>query len=130
LRPIPERDDMVARILEEPGFVSEGGFLGWAEALFAAADYIVWLDPPLRVLVWRHIRRHRRNPMLLPSLLRFQVLMYLRPAGAGPAKFDPDQTRAGIERASRPWAGKALRVTRPVSAADVMRELGLSTPPA
>jgi shikimate kinase len=126
LRPIPERDDMVARILEEPSFVSEGGFLGWTEALFAAADHIVWLDPPLRVLVWRHVRRHRKHPWLLPSLLRFQVLMYLRSAGAGPATSDPDQTRAGIESALRPWAYKVLRVTRPVSAADLMRELDYS----
>jgi hypothetical protein len=130
LRPVPERDAMVARILEEPSFVTEGGFLGWTNALLVAADHIVWLDPPLWVLVWRHVRRHRRNPRWLPSLLRFQVLMYVRPAGSGPAKFDPEQTRAGIDRALRPWTSKVLRVTRPVAAAEVMKELGLSPSPA
>lgn len=129
LRPAIERDAMVARILDEPGCVTEGGFLGWTEALFAAADHIVWLDPPLSILVWRHLRRHRRHPWWLPSLVRFQVLMYLRPPGAGPAKDDPDQTRAGIERALRPWADKVLRVTRPVTAADVMDRLGLAPSP-
>ena len=123
LRPTPERDAMLARILEEPSFVTEGGFLGWTEALLAAADHIVWLDPPLSILVWRHLRRHWRHPWWLPSLLRFQVLMYLRPAGAGPAKDDPDQTRSGIERALRPWASKVLRVNRPISAADIMKRL-------
>ncbi len=126
LRPAPERDAMVARILAETDFVTEGGFLGWTEPLLAAAEHIVWLDPPLRILVWRHLRRHWRNFWRLPSLLRFQVLMYLRPAAAGPAKEDPDQTRAGIESSLRPWAHKVLRVTRPISATDVVRQLGLS----
>lgn len=130
LRPIRERDEMVAQVLKEPSFVSEGGFLGWTEALFAGVDYIVWLDPPLPVLVWRHVRRHRRHPLRLPSLLRFQVRMYLRPAGAGPAKDNPDQTRAGIESALRPWAYKVFRLTRPVAAADVIESLGLSPSPA
>jgi hypothetical protein len=126
LRPAPERDAMLARILEEPSFVTEGGFLGWTEALLAAADHIVWLDPPLPILVWRHLRRHWRHPRSLPSLLRFQALMYLRPAGAGPFKDNPDQTRAGIESALRPWASKVLRVARPITAADVMKRLGPS----
>jgi adenylate kinase family enzyme len=99
LRPIPERDEMVARILEEPSFVSEGGFLGWTEALFAAADHIVWLDPPLRVLVWRHVRRHRRHPWLLPSLLRFQVLSCIC-VRQGPGRTRPTLTRrAQVSRA-------------------------------
>lgn len=130
LRPSPERDAMLAHILEEPAFVTEGGFLGWTEALFAAADHIVWLDPPLWALVWRHVRRHRRHPWWLPSLLWFQIRMYLRPAGAGPATFDPDQTRAGIDNALRPWAYKVLRVARPVTAAEVINKLGPSPSPA
>ncbi len=124
LRPVSERDAMVERILKEPSFVTEGGFLGWTEGLFAAADGIVWLDPPLSTLVWRHLGRHWRHPRRVPSLLRFQLLMYLRPAGAGPAKDDPNQTRAGIESALRPWTYKVLRVTRPVTATEVMKSLG------
>ena len=46
------------------------------------------------------LRRHWRRLWWLPSLLWFQVLMYLCPAGAGPAKDSPDQTRGGIESAS------------------------------
>jgi shikimate kinase len=125
LRSAPERDAMVTQILEEAAFVTEGGFLGWTDPLLAAADHIVWLDPPLRILVWRHIRRHGRHPQRLPSLLRFQVLMYMRPAGAGPARFAPEQTRAGTETALRPWAHKVLRVTRSASTAEVMNALGL-----
>lgn len=133
LRAIPERDAMLGRILEEPSFVTEGAFLEWTEPLFAAADHIIWLDPPLRVLVWRHVRRHWSNPRLLPSLLRFQVLMYLGPAGDGPARSDPRQTREGIEIALRPctregieialrpWAQKVVRTDRPVTAHQIAR---------
>lgn len=124
LRPAVERDAMVGRILEEPSFVTEGGFLGWTEPLFAAADHIIWLDPPLRVLVWRHVRRHGRHPRWLPSLLWFQIRMYRRPEGAGPLRSDPDQTRAGIGNALRPWASKVVRVTRPASAEELLKMLG------
>jgi hypothetical protein len=123
---VPERDAMVAGILDEPSFVTEGGFLGWTEDLFSAADHIVWLDPPLTVLIWRHMRRFGRRPWWLPSLLRFQLRMYLRPAGTGPAKDDPNQTRAGIEAALRPWAYKVLRVTRPTTADELIEKLALA----
>jgi adenylate kinase family enzyme len=123
LRPTHDRDAMLARILEEPSFVTEGGFLGWTEALFAETDHIIWLDPPLWVLVGRHVRRHWRHPLLLPSLIRFQVLMYLRLAGAGPAKDDPNLTRRGIESALRRWADKVDRVVHPTSASDLINGL-------
>ena len=122
-RPAPERDVLVGAILTEPSYVAEGGFLGWTEGLLAAADHIVWLDPPLRVLVWRHVRRFWRHPWWVPALLRFQVQSYRRPLGAGPAKDDPDQTRAGIERDLRPWADKVLRCRRPITAAALIHHL-------
>lgn len=115
LRPASERDVMVAEILHEPSFIAEGGFLGWTDDLLAAADLVVWLDPPLRVLVWRHIRRFGRHPRRLPSLLRFQILSYRRSAGAGPAKDNANQTRSGIESALWPWHDKVLRLSRGVT---------------
>jgi adenylate kinase family enzyme len=123
LRPAGERDAMLAEILSEPDFVTEGGFLGWTEPLFSAADIILWLDPPLPTLVWRHIHRHRRVPRQVPSLLLFQLRMYNRPAGSGPAKDDPDQTRAGMEAALRPWAKKVYRIRRSVTDAEVVDTL-------
>jgi hypothetical protein len=129
LRGVSERDAMLRRILEEQDFVTEGGFLGWTEPLFAAADHIIWLDPPLRTLVWRHVRRHRWRPLLLPSLLRFQVLMYLSRPGRSPARFDANQTRGGIRTALRPWAHKVLRVRWPVTAQQTIDALGLSQSP-
>ena len=89
LRPAADRDELVAQIAASPGFVTEGGFLRWVTPLFAAADRILWLDPPLWVLIWRHVRRHGRlfQPQWLIARLRFQVLCYVRPVGKGPAKF-------------------------------------------
>jgi hypothetical protein len=37
-----------------------------------------------------------------------------------------DQTRAGISRALRPWAGKVFRITRSITAEDVVSRLDLS----
>ena len=123
LRPAEERAAMVAAILAEPSFVTEGGFLGWTDPLLEAADHIVWLDPPLRTLVWRHVLRHGRHPTWLPSLLRFQVRMYVRPAGSGPLASDPDQTRPGIAVALRPWRHKVFRVTGGVTPAELVASL-------
>ncbi|MGH2630064.1 MAG: hypothetical protein ACRDHI_05855 [Actinomycetota bacterium] len=118
-----ERDTMLAEILGKPSFVTEGGFLGWTHALLADVDLIIWLDPPLRVLIWRHIRRFARYPWWIPSLLRFQILSYRRPAGAGPAKDNANQTRSGIEAALKPWRTKALRVRRGVTADEIVAYL-------
>ena len=120
LRQAAERDDMLNEILAQPSFITEGGFLGWTDELFAASDLILWLDPPLHVLVWRHVRRFKRDPWWIPSLLRFQIQSYRRPIGAGPAKDDPDQTRAGITVALKPWRTKVFRVRRAVDASEIM----------
>jgi hypothetical protein len=120
LRRVSERDATLAEIMKEPSFITEGGFLGWTDGLFAEADHIIWLDPPLRVLVWRHVLRFARQPWGIPSLLRFQIRSYRRPAGAGPAKDDPNQTRSGIETALKPWRTKVLRVRHSVSPDEVL----------
>jgi len=127
MRPAAEREGMIVEILAEPSFVTEGGFIGWTEPLFAAADHILWLDPPLRTLISRHVSRHGQHLWRLVDHLRFQMLMYMRRPGAGPAKFDRDLTRRGIEGALRPWASKVFRLRRSVAAADIVKSLGSVT---
>ena len=39
---------------------------------------------------------------------------------------DPNQTRAGIGTALKPWAYKVLRVTRPITADEVIETLALA----
>jgi hypothetical protein len=122
-RPAVERDAMLAEILNEPSFITEGGFLGWTARVLEEVDVIIWLDPPLRVLVWRHVLRFAHHPWRIPSLLKFQILSYTRPADKGPAKDDAIPTRSGIEAALRPWHGKVLRVHRGVRIEEVLAYL-------
>ena len=56
-----ERVAMIEQIVRQPAWVTEGGHLGWTDPLLAAADAIVWLDPPLHVLLHRHWVRHRQR---------------------------------------------------------------------
>jgi adenylate kinase family enzyme len=46
------------RIVEQPGWVSEGAFLWWTDPLLQSADVIVWLDLPFRINAWRMVKRH------------------------------------------------------------------------
>lgn len=125
LRPDAERDAMLAEILRDGSFVTEGGFLAWTREVFEVVDHIVWLDPPLRVLTWRHIRRHWRRARHVPSLLWFQWRSYLLPRGRGPMASDPDMTRSGYAHALRPYATKVYRVHHSVTADDVIERLAL-----
>jgi hypothetical protein len=125
-RPALERGRLVAEILASPDWVTEGNFLGWATPFLATADHVIWLDPSLPRLLFRHIRRHRRRqPRWLLARLRFQVRSYRRAAGSGPATNDPNLTRSGVELALRPWAKKVLKARHPVTASDVIEMLNL-----
>ena len=57
-RPLPIRIADIKRIAAQPGWVTEGVFLGWTHALFETADEIVWLDLPWRLVGWRIFLRH------------------------------------------------------------------------
>jgi adenylate kinase family enzyme len=60
-RPLRERQQIIADIAAQACWVAEGGHLGWTAPLFAAADEIIWLDPPWWTLLWRAtVRRLRR----------------------------------------------------------------------
>jgi adenylate kinase family enzyme len=124
LRPKDERDRFVGRILEEPAFITEGHFLAWVTPFFDAVDRIIWLDPPLWVLMWRHVRRFGcRRPLRLMARLRFQILCYRRPMGRSPAGHEADLTRSGIGTALRPWADKVLRVRRATTVEEILEAL-------
>lgn len=55
--PESHRDRAVAALLEQSPRVTEGIYCGWADPLIAAADVVVWLDLPVRVLALRGVRR-------------------------------------------------------------------------
>ena len=109
LRPMAERLALVQEIVDEPAWIVEGGHLGWTEPLLAAADVIVWLDPQLRVLLYRHWVRHRHRG--LQWLVRYgwawQVRWYFQSYrhDLAPAT-DTTITRAATVVALEPWAHK------------------------
>ena len=125
MRPERVREERVGQIRAEPGFVTEGHFLAWITPLLDAADGVVWVDPPLRVLMWRQVRRFGlRRPGWLLARLRFQVRCYRRPMGRGPVKDDPNLTRSGLEITLRRWEDKVVRLRRPLSAPEVIATVG------
>jgi adenylate kinase family enzyme len=50
-------------IAEQTRWVTEGIYLIWTDPLLYRADYIVLLDVPLSIAVWRIIRRHIRRSL-------------------------------------------------------------------
>ncbi len=57
-RPLELRLADVRQIAMQPAWITEGVFLGWTHELFEAADTVVWLDLPWRVVGWRIFKRH------------------------------------------------------------------------
>ncbi len=98
-RPLDVRLADVRTIAAQPGWVTEGVFLGWTDDLLRAADVILWLDIPWRVAAWRIVPRHvratlagtNRHPGVL-RLLRFLRVArrYYHRSETGPVVLDND----------------------------------------
>jgi len=59
-RPLEARLADARRIAAGSSWVAEGIYLGWTAELSAAADLVVWLDPPWPVAARRIVLRHLR----------------------------------------------------------------------
>ena len=57
-RPLEARLADIERIIAQPSWITEGGFIWWIDDLLRAADTIVWLDMPWRIRRWRILTRH------------------------------------------------------------------------
>ena len=118
-RPLDARLADVCAIAAQPGWVTEGVFLGWTDELLRAADVILWLDMPWRVAAWRIIARHvraslagtNRHPGIL-RLLRFLrfAMRYYRASEARPVVLDNDgsNSRAATSGHLEPFWGKVV----------------------
>ena len=118
-RPLNARLADVCAIAAQPGWVTEGVFLGWTDELLRAADVILWLDVPWRVAAWRIIARHvraslagtNRHPGIL-RLLRFLrfAMRYYGSSEAGPVVLDNDgsNSRAATSGHLEPFWGKVV----------------------
>jgi adenylate kinase family enzyme len=79
IRPLPEKVQAVREILRQPGWVVDGGHVGWTEPLLDAAHVIVWLDIPLLTTVRRRTRGLSARELLLETpQIWWQVRWYLR----------------------------------------------------
>ena len=107
-----ERLAMVREIACRPGWITEGGHLGWTEPLFSAADVIIWLDPSLCVLLARHWARHRHRGLwwLARYGWGWQIRWYFQAYRHDLAP-DRDTTinRRATALALEPWEGKTRR---------------------
>jgi adenylate kinase family enzyme len=134
VRPLAERLDGVRRIASQPGWVTEGPYLGWTDELLHAADAIVWLDLPWHVAVRRVVLRYARikvaeavrrpDKAKLLALLRspVKVLTTLRWAGGYYHRRAPEDAarrddldhshEAAVERLA-PYAAKIIRCKHP-----------------
>jgi adenylate kinase family enzyme len=84
VRPRADKLLAVEQILSQPGWIAEGGHLGWTEPLLEAADLIVWLDVPLRTTLARRNRRLRRKPIRFQiEQAWWQIRWYVLPYWAG-----------------------------------------------
>lgn len=125
MRPRAERLAAVERIASQPGWITEGIFVGWTDDLLRQADLIIWLDLPWYTAMLRILRRHIHTSLAgtnrypsLHSLLRFIVwsCAYYRPMT--PAQIDalPEEnlhSRAATARHLRPYRDKLIRCTSP-----------------
>lgn len=79
IRPLPDKMQAVREILQHPGWVVEGGHVGWTEPLLDAADAIVWLDIPLLTTVRRRTRGLSVRQVIVETpQIWWQVRWYLR----------------------------------------------------
>jgi hypothetical protein len=127
---------MVVVIVAQPGWVAEGGHVSWTGPLLAAANQIIWRDPPWWTVFWRVTRRHisrgrqRRAPRI--DLRALVVAGWLwagryewQPYRAGMDLADGrNLSRAATAFALAPYAAKTWRSSAPcVSEARLSRVL-------
>lgn len=143
----PRPDDVTAgearAIAEQPRWVTEGIFIGWAEPLFERADVIVWLDDggwgrSARRIASRWLRQALREAMSRRGAERFlrfgdyarnvkhlvRVLVTSREYWSGtgtPERYSV--TRVEIRAALQRHPEKVVHLTRPGEADSVVRLL-------
>lgn len=122
--PLDVRLASLRAIIEQPLWITEGGFLWWTDSLLEAADVIVWLDLPFRITAWRVVKRHvqlnlagtNRHPETV-KLVHFLLRMWRRQTSRTaliPSAPDHDAATTRIAEAEilGAYANKVIRCTR------------------
>jgi adenylate kinase family enzyme len=122
IRPLSDKMAAVREILQQPGWVAEGGHVGWTEPLLDAADIIIWLDISVLTTVRRRTRGLNGRQLLFETpQIWWQVRWYLRRYRTGQ---DIDRLPSGsaIRHFLRPRMAKVRRY-RSNPPADVVEAL-------
>lgn len=132
-RPLELRQQDLGRIVAQPAWVSEGGYVWWVDELLREADSIVWLDLHWALCYWRIVLRHvradfaRNNPHPgFLNMLRFASGVrpyYLAETPWAPAALDDDSAnRAAVAQVLGPYSGKLIHCRRPADVADFLAQ--------
>ena len=134
-RPLEVRLADVRQIAMQPAWVTEGIFLGWTDELFKAADRIVWLDLPWRLVGWRIFLRHvkaelrgnnRHSGWLkLYRFMQWSRRYYIHPEGSQfvlPGS-DIEENRALTENYLAAFRDKLVRCGSPVEVKTYLERL-------
>lgn len=79
IRPLADKMRAVHEILDKPGWIAEGGHVGWTDPLLDAADIIIWLDVSLLTTLRRRTQGLRGRQWLTETpQVWWQVRWYLR----------------------------------------------------
>ena len=136
-RPLGLRQQDLRRIVAQPAWVSEGGYVWWVDELLREADAIVWLDLHWALCYWRIVLRHvradlaRNNPHPgFLNMLRFArgVRLYsLAETPCVPAAPDDDSAnRAAVAQVLAPYTDKVVHCRRSADVADFLAQTRLS----
>ena len=79
IRPVGQKVRAVREILEQPGWIAEGGHVGWTDPLLEAARLIIWLEIPMLTTLRRRTRGLRGISLIRETpQIWWQVRWYLR----------------------------------------------------
>jgi hypothetical protein len=136
-----ERQALLARIIEQPGWITEGVHVGWTESLLEQAQLIVWLDhvsPSVarRRVVLRFLRSaagEARRRKGRERFLRFRdyagqvhgLIAHLSSMNGsrGRQPSSAAETRAAIVRALEPHRNRVVRCERRADVEAVMSQI-------
>lgn len=121
-------------IAAQPAWITEGIFLWWTDELLHRADMIVWLDPPVRVDLWRIVSRHVRTSLAgtnkhrgVRALVFFlrNAFQYYRGEAIQTSSPDDDSvvTRAATIHALSEFEGNVVRCRTRSDVARLIRSL-------
>jgi len=112
IRPLAQKATAVQEILEQPGWIAEGGHVGWTDPLLEAAGMIIWLEIPLLTTLRRRTRGLRLIELIRETpQIWWQVRWYLRPYRAS-QDLDRWPSASAIQHFLSPHMEKVLRYRR------------------